>query len=580
MSESTSGSGGIPTTSEVAAHDTADRADPALESDEGVSSVVVERASMKRNIAQMTSSQVATWVIATVSSLIVPRYLGPTLQGRMQVALSLWLIADIFMALGTDMYLRLQISRDQRQGLRLVAPIMLLRTLAFFVAAGAIGVYVTVTDNGPDFGAIVALYGVAALFTLWSSVFISGFVGLEVMSTVAKISAGMRVVGLVAIIAVVVLDGGIFGILWVHVAVTAATLALFGRRFRRLVDVPITGWSSRLKPALFGSLPFMAVGLALVVYRQIDVIVISQVAGERDVGWYASADLLAGSMVFPTTVIMASAFPTMGRLHAEDPGALRHLVRRMFSLLMLVGVPIGLGATVIAPTFTPLLLGSRYDGAGQVLAILGPVTILGFATTLIAHVALATGRNRFMVIVLAACAAATIPLDLVLVPWAADRFDNGAIGGAIAFVFTEVGQFLAGIIVITPYLIDRSIAWRSLRVLAAGLIMLGATWPFRDQLFLVPVVVGAVVYPIAVLLLRVLDAEQRALIGDALARVGLRTRWAAQSAGADEEPADLGDARSPFGAGRPDSLPRPMDDPLAAPYVRDLPPTDRGSDDD
>src|SRR5690606_6310642 len=124
----------------------------------------------------------------------------------------------------------------------------------------------------------------------------------------------------------------------------AATLGWFAIRFRRLARIPVRGWRTLVTPALRASVPFMVIELALVTYRQIDVIVISQIASKRDVGWYSTADVLAGSLLFPTTVILASAFPTFGRLHAQDPARLRDLVRRAFSLLLVVSVPIGLGA--------------------------------------------------------------------------------------------------------------------------------------------------------------------------------------------------------------------------------------------
>jgi O-antigen/teichoic acid export membrane protein len=270
----------------------------------------------------------------------------------------------------------------------------------------------------------------------------------------------------------------------------------------------------------------MVIDLALVAYRQVDVIVISQVASSRDVGWYSTADVLAGSLLFPTTVILMSAFPTFGRLHKEDPVRLRELVRQAFSLLFVVSVPIGLGAAVVGPTFAPLLYGDQYDGTGTLMMIFGPVTILTFGTTLIATVALATGRKRFLAVLLTSMALLTVPLDLVLVPWAAERYDNGAIGGALAYLVTETLQFVIGLAMITPYLVTRAWAIRSAKVLLAGAIMVAAVWPIREAFFLVPALVGALVYPLAVLLLRVLDDSERALVGRSLRRLGLRTPWA------------------------------------------------------
>ena len=54
---------------------------------------IVARGSLRRNIAQMTTSQIASWLIATVASVIVPRVPGPRRQRRLQLVNSLWAIA-------------------------------------------------------------------------------------------------------------------------------------------------------------------------------------------------------------------------------------------------------------------------------------------------------------------------------------------------------------------------------------------------------------------------------------------------------------------------------------------------------
>jgi hypothetical protein len=53
--------------------------------------------------------------------------------------------------------------------------------------------------------------------------------------------------------------------------------------------------------------------------------------------------------------------------------------------------------------------------------------------------------------------------------------------------------------------------------------MFAASWPLRDRMLLVPIVVGVVVYVAAILALRVLDENDRRYVRGALARVGLRS---------------------------------------------------------
>lgn len=486
----------------------------------------IERSSLRQNVTRMTSAQVIGWVLVAVGAIIVPRYLGPATQGRLHLARSLWDVATIFAALGTTLFLQLAISRDQRRGLGLVTPVIAARSAAFACASVVLTGYVLFVEPNRTFAVLMVLVGLASLGRLVADVFSASFMGLERMTSVAAIWIFVRALGLVGTVTVILVDLGVFGIVGVELALAVTTLVLIVWRFLRISRVDRTDWWRRVPAVVRGGLPFMVVALALAAYRQIDVIVIAQVAGERDLGWYSAADLLFGSLLFPTTVIATSAFPTFGRLHADDRDGLRDLVRKTFSLLLVVSVPVGLGAAVVGPAFSTLVFGAEYDGVGPLLVIFGPVAVVTFGTTLLGTVALATERQRFLAGMLILSAALTIPLDVILVTWTADRFDNGAIGGALAFAATETLQLAVGLAVLAPYLLTRAMAWRATRLLAAGGLMVLAVWPVRELFVLVPATIGAIVYALSIAALRVLDDHQRSMLGDLAKKIGIPNRWA------------------------------------------------------
>src|SRR5215218_1607438 len=114
-----------------------DTPDRSIESASGEAEVevprndLVERASLRRNIAHMASSQAVTWTLATISAIIIPRFIGPTDVGELSLVGSIWGIVAVFAPLGTSMYLQRAIARDQREGLALLSPILMIRTLMF-----------------------------------------------------------------------------------------------------------------------------------------------------------------------------------------------------------------------------------------------------------------------------------------------------------------------------------------------------------------------------------------------------------------------------------------------------------------
>ena len=102
----------------------------------------------------------------------------------------------------------------------------------------------------------------------------------------------------------------------------------------------------------------------------------------------------------------------------------------------------------------------------------------------------------------------TIPLDLVLVPWTRDQFHNGAIGGALSYIVTELLVLIVLVWKVAPILTHRPTVVRVLKCMLASAAILVA-WPLRDVFILVPVAVGSIAYFAMVLLLRIPDAEER-----------------------------------------------------------------------
>ena len=184
------------------------------EADDGVTEpaekhfVQPPRASLQRNVSAMMSSQLFTWVLATVLSVLIPRYVGPEVQGQLTLAGSLFNIGAIFVVLGTGQYLRLEIARQPQEGLSQIGTVLVMRTTAFVPIALLIGIYASVVRPERQFALILLIMGVTALLTTWGDVVGSSFIGLERMSIVAIVGALSKLLLTVGGVVVSVLDAG------------------------------------------------------------------------------------------------------------------------------------------------------------------------------------------------------------------------------------------------------------------------------------------------------------------------------------------------------------------------------------
>jgi peptidoglycan biosynthesis protein MviN/MurJ (putative lipid II flippase) len=116
-------------------------------------------------------------------------------------------------------------------------------------------------------------------------------------------------------------------------------------------------------------------------------------------------------------------------------------------------------------------------------------------------------------------ALASVPLDLVFVPWMEHVYHNGAIGGGLSFLVTEAFMVAIGLWKITPHVLRPQSLLRVAKIVGAGAAMIVAAWPLRHRFVALPIVVGALVYGAGVLTLRVLTDDEVGALRTLVARV-------------------------------------------------------------
>ena len=175
-------------------------------------------------------------------------------------------------------------------------------------------------------------------------------------------------------------------------------------------------------------------------------------------------------------------------------------------------MPIGLTTVVVSPSFVDLLYNPRYAPSAQVLEVFGVVTILTCQTILIGRFAVATERVKFWAVLMVVAILISIPLDIVLVPWADDRYGNGAVAGALVYVVTESIILTFGMMRIAPYLFNARTLGRVVRCVIAGGAALAASWWIRDEFFLISGALSFATFAVTIVILRTFNDDERRLI--------------------------------------------------------------------
>lgn len=467
----------------------------------------VSTRTIAKNTSALMVSQLITWGFSFLLSILLSRYLGPAGMGQLALANSLWVIVGVVAALGTDLLITKEVARSPGRLNELVGTTLALRLLTFLLGAIGIGIYIHFANYSPETVTVIWITGVAYLVMQLSGTFDASLKGLERMEFTA----------LAAVVAIVILSLLRIGLLLSNKNINAIAIAAI---FSSLASLAVlfyflrTRYSVRLSidwgfmlPLIKASLPFFLVYMGINLYHQVDKVVISLLADEANVGWYGVADTLYGSLLFIPNVFVTALFPALSRAQKENPSTSQSLASKSMNLLLLVSVPVGWGMTVIANQLVVLLYGASFANSGPVLAVRGVFLALTYINMLLGFLLISMDRQKVWAYVILAASVATIPLDLVLIPWTMKMFANGALGGALSFAFTEIGQTAAALALLPKGYFGLTSGRPVAKLVLAGLVMVGATWFLRDAFLLIPILVGAATYAAMIYFLRPLPNE-------------------------------------------------------------------------
>lgn len=487
-----------------------------------------------KNASVLMASQLITWALALLLTIFLPRYLGVEAIGRLHLANSLWAIMMIFITFGMDILLTKEIARTPERTSEFLANTTVLRIGIYLIGFGVMAIYARIANYPPETILVIYIIGISSLAGVITGGVQSALQGLERMEfmSIADIIAK----AFVTVVAIILLLMGYNVVAIAIVVVFGATISLVIQAYalNRLQPLKFKFDLNVMKWMLAAGFPFLIMYSFLTIYQQVDIVIISILVDEKGVGWYGAADRLFGTLLFAPGVFISAIFPALSRMHASGSGNIRNLIGKSFDLMMLMCVPIGLGLATVAQPFVVLLYGPDFAKSGPILSIMGIVLIMTYLNILLGYLLISTDRQNAWTVVMAVATLATIPLDLLLVPWCERMFGNGAMGGALAFVVTEGGMLAIGLWLIPRGNLGRSNAVRAVKVLLAGFIMVAVTWWLRDKFILLPIILGAVSYVAAIVLLRVIPHEDWVLFQE-LSR-SLLNRFKDRSA----QPAGLG----------------------------------------
>jgi O-antigen/teichoic acid export membrane protein len=170
----------------------------------------------------------------------------------------------------------------------------------------------------------------------------------------------------------------------------------------------------------------------IIIYLQIDSVLLLQISGPHEAGIYAAADQFLNPLILLPAAVMSSIFPVISAVYAEDPARVRRLVQVAADLMAIISLPILAGAIALSDPIVRAIYGEGFGASASLL----PILMIAFVSicygNLAGSLAPVLGLQWRLALYSAAGMAVNVLLNLLLIP------HYGAHGSAWATVITEV----------------------------------------------------------------------------------------------------------------------------------------------
>jgi O-antigen/teichoic acid export membrane protein len=309
---------------------------------------------------------------------------------------------------------------------------------------------------------------------------------------VAALRAGYGLEGFVLVFVVVRLLDTTGLYLWVRARVVPLTL---------LRDTAL--WSE----LLWKGLPYAYAGAVILLFFQVDQVLIELLRGSQEVGWYGAPVRVLEGLTLVPRILGYALIPTMAALFTREPGRVTHLYARGTKYLLLAGLPVAAFGALASGPFIFFLFGPDYGPSAAASRILLPASAFMFLSNFGETTLACINRWRTIVVVSTVALAANVGLNLLWIP----RY--GFTGAAWATLLTEGAYFVMTAIAVHAY--GHRIAWPAvaLRPVLAGAAFAATLALALPRLSLLAASLAAsLVYALAILALRVLDEREWELL--------------------------------------------------------------------
>lgn len=392
-----------------------------------------------RRIAKNTLVLLASQIISTglgfIYIIYMARYLGAEGFGILSFGLAFTAMFGVLTDLGLQTLATREISRDKTLAEKYLGNVTTMKMILVVITFSLIGITINLLGYPEQTIMVVYFIGVSIVISAFSQTFYSIFQAFEKMEYQSFGQVLNSVLMFFGILYAINQEYSVIGFAFIYFLVSVIVLInnftiSIWKFVKPKILIDFNFWKITIKEAI----PFGLTNIFIVIYYYIDTVMISIMVpdGNEVVGWYNAAYRLILVLLFIPTVYITAVFPIMSKFHNTSKDSLKFIFEKSTKYMLILGIPIVVGVTLLADRIILLFFGSDYVPSIIALQILVWSFLFAALGGVFGYLLNATNKQMILTKIVGIGATLNIILNLILIP------DYSYLGASVATDFTRL----------------------------------------------------------------------------------------------------------------------------------------------
>lgn len=385
-----------------------------------------------KNAGWLIGGRIVQMLISLVVGVLTARFLGPGNYGLINYGTAYVTFFTAFCTLGLNsVIIKDFVDHPEEQGEAIGSAILMRLVSSLLSVIMIVGIVSIIDGDEPITIAVVALCSVGLVFHVFET--FNFWFQSQYKSKVTSIVTLTAYI-VVSVYKIVLL---IFGmdVRWFAFSTSVDYIfiaILLYIAYRKHNGQKLRFSLKKCKSLLSVSYNYILASMMVAIYGQTDKLMLKQMIGETEVGYYATATALCAMWTFVLQAIIDSLYPSILKLHSISKEQYEKKNRQLYCIVFYVSCFVSLMFVLFGDFAIWLLYGDEFMPAANTLKIVTWYTAFAFLGVARNAWIVSEGKQSYLKYMYVTAAALNVLINLLLIPV------MGAAGAALASLITQL----------------------------------------------------------------------------------------------------------------------------------------------